>query len=358
MAKEQDSGNKIGMAVIGYGGMGGHHAGHVRLKRPGKFHVIGTFDIREERQQAAKLKGFEAFESREALLSDPRIELVVVATPNDVHKEIVIDALRHGKSVICEKPVTMTSADLEDMIAVANETGSFFTVHQNRRWDADYRTAKEIIESNTLGRVFNIESRVHGSRGIPGDWRNQKAHGGGMVLDWGIHMLDQMLQLMGERRLLSLYAQLTYITNEECDDGFRVLCNFEGGTSYMVEILTNNFIDLPRWYINGENGTAIVEDWSRHGKIVKVSDWENRECVPIQAGVGITKTMAPRTKKTIKKYPLPKPKSDWMEYYDNIYDVIRNGAPPIVTHDQQRRLIKLVEAIFESGETGKAIELE
>ena len=350
--------DKIGMAVIGYGGMGSHHARNVRLKRPGKFDVVGTFDIREERQKAARIAGLTAFESREALLSDPRVELVVVATPNDVHKEIVIDALRHGKNVICEKPVTMTSADLEDMIAAADETGMLFTVHQNRRWDPDYRTAKEVIESNTLGRVFNVESRVHGSRGIPGDWRSRKAQGGGMLLDWGIHMLDQMLQLMGERRLLSLYAQLTFITNVECDDGFRVICNFEGGTSYMVEILTNNFVNLPRWYINGENGTAIVEDWSRHGKIVKVSDWENRECVPIQAGVGITKTMAPRNKETIKKYRLPKPKSDWMEYYDNIYGVIRNGAAPIVTHDEQRRLIRLCEAIFESGGTGKTVELE
>jgi len=357
MQGRQD-GRKIGMAVVGYGGMGSHHARKVKKERPDKFEVIGTFDIREERQQAARENGFQAFESREALLSDPRIELVVVATPNDLHKEIVIDALRHGKNVICEKPVTMTTPDLEDMIAVANETGKFFTVHQNRRWDPDYRTIREIMEGNTLGHVFHFESRVHGSRGIPGDWRNQKEHGGGMLLDWGIHMLDQMLQLMGPRRLIRLYAQLTNVTNENCDDGFRVMCTFEGDTSFLVEVLTSNFISLPRWYVLGENGSAVIDDWSRHGKIVKVSDWENRDSVPIQAGVGITKTMAPRTKKTIKKYPLPKPKSDWMEYYDNIHDVIRNGAPPIVTHDEQRRLIRLCEAIFESGETGKAIELE
>jgi len=358
MGKGQEAQNKIGMAVIGYGGMGSHHARKVRGERRGKFDVIGVFDIREERQQAAREKGFEAFESREALLNDPRIELVVVATPNDLHKEIVIDALRHGKNVICEKPVTMTTPDLEDMIAVAKESGKLFTVHQNRRWDPDYRTIKQIAESNTLGHVFHLESRVHGSRGIPGDWRNQKEHGGGMLLDWGIHMLDQMLQLMGPRRLVRLYAQLTNVTNENCDDGFRVFCTFEGGTDWLVEVLTSNFISLPRWYVLGENGSAIVRDWSRRGEIIKVSDWENRECVPIQAGVGITKTMAPRTNKTIKKYPLPKPKSDWMEYYDNIFEVIRNGAAPIVTHDEQRRLIRLCEAIFESGETGKAIELE
>jgi len=356
--QEHETQKKIGVGVIGLGGMGWHHARKVRGERPEKFHVVGSFDIREERQAFARENGIHAFESRGALLGDPRVELVVVATPNDAHKEIVIDALRHGKHVICEKPVTMTTADLEDMIAVAEECGKLFTVHQNRRWDPDYRTVKEIAESNTLGRVFHVESRVHGSRGIPGDWRNQKEHGGGMLLDWGIHLLDQMLQLMGPRRLLRLYAQLTNVTNENCDDGFRVYCAFEGDTTFLVEVLTSNFIALPRWYVLGENGSAVVRDWARHGEIVKVSNWENRDSVPIQAGVGITKTMAPRTKKTIKKYKLPKPKCDWMEYYDNIHDVIRGGAAPIVTYDEQRRLIRLCEAIFESGETGRAVELE
>jgi len=349
---------KIGFAVIGYGGMGSHHMRLVRTKQRGLLEPMGVFDIREERQEAARKTGLRAYESREALLSDPAVGLVTVATPNDVHKEIVIDALRHGKNVVCEKPVTMRVADLEEMIAVAQECGKLFTVHQNRRWDPDYRVAKKIVESGSLGHVFHIESRVHGSRGVPGDWRNYKAHGGGMVLDWGIHLLDQMLQMMGERRLLSVYAQLTHVTNDEVDDGFRAWCAFEGGVTCLTEVLTSNFIELPRWYILGDNGSALIQDWDRHGRIVKVSDWENRECVPIQAGVGITKTMAPRNRKTIKRYPLPKPEGDLAEYYRNVCDVIRGGAQPIVTFDEQRRLLRLVEAIFESGETGQVVELE
>jgi len=348
----------IGVAVIGYGGMGGWHANTVQKRLKGRFQAVGVYDIRESQHEIARKKGMKAYESRKALLADPAIELVVVATPNDVHKEIVIDALRAGKNVICEKPVTLSVADFDEMVAVAKECNRLFTVHQNRRWDPDYLTAKEIIENNSLGRVFNIESRVHGSRGIPGDWRNKKEHGGGMLYDWGIHMLDQMLQLMGDRRLLTLYAQLTFVTNENCDDGFRVICNFEGDVTFIVEISTNNFISLPRWYILGENGSAIVRDWDRRGEIVKVSNWENRDSVPVQAGVGITKTMAPRTKKTIKKYPLPKPKCDWIGYYENIYDVLRKGALQTVTHAQQRRLLRLVEGIFESGEQNKLVELE
>jgi predicted dehydrogenase len=171
-------------------------------------------------------------------------------------------------------------------------------------------------------------------------------------------MCDQMLQMMGPRRLLSLYAQLTYITCDEVDDGFRVFCRFEGGVTFLVEILTSNFITLPRWYILGENGSAVAEDWDINGKLRTVRDWESRECVPVQAGVGITKTMAPRDRKTIKRYPLPKPEGDLAEYYRNVYDVIRGGAEPIVTFDEQRRLLRLVEAIFQSGETGQVVELE
>jgi len=350
--------NKIGFAVIGYGGMGGWHIRKATNDLADQFNAIGTFDIKQARQQAIRDLGLRAYASREALLSDPAVELVTVATPNDVHKEIVIDALRHGKHVICEKPVTLSSVDLEEMIGEAQRSDRLFTVHQNRRWDSDYLTAKAVLDSGELGRVFNIENRVHGSRGVPGDWRALKAHGGGMLLDWGIHMLDQMLQMMGQRRLISLYAQLTFVTCDEVDDGFRVFCRFEDDVTCLVEILTNNFIRLPRWYMLGENGSAIVEDWQINGRITKVSDWENRECVPVQAGVGITKTMAPRDEETIQDYPLPKPGGDWTEYYRNIYDVIRNGARPIVTHDQQRRLLRLVEAILESSRTDSVIKFE
>ena len=87
-----------------------------------------------------------------------------------------------------------------------------------------------------------------------------------------------------------------------------------------------------------------------------VSDWENRDSVPIKAGVGLTKTMAPRTDDTIKHYPLPDGIDDWNAYYLDICDALENGRTPNVTHDQQRKLIKLIEAIFESAEKNEVIK--
>lgn len=350
--------NKFGCAVIGYGGMGGWHTRKIKEELGEYAELIGIYDINPERGKIAEEKGIHSFASREELLADERIDLVTIATPNDYHKEIAIAALEAGKNVISEKPVAMNSRELNEMIECANRCGKLFTVHQNRRWDQDYLTVKRLMAENTLGKVFRIESRVHGSRGIPGDWRNQPEHGGGMLLDWGIHLLDQALMMTMPRKLVSVYAELTYVTNEKCDDGFRATLIFDDGLSFLVEVATSNFIELPLWYVLGENGTAVISDWDFNGKIVKVSDWENRDAVPIVAGAGITKTMAPRTDDTIKTYPLEIEKTDWVEYYKNVFAHLEGKEDIIVTHNQQRRLMRLIEAIIESGTNNKLIEFD
>ena len=347
---------KINVAVVGYGGMGRYHANHIEEFE--KFNLVGIYDIKQSACDVATEKGVYVYPSFEALLEDERVELIVCATYNDCHKDIAIRAMKAGKAVISEKPVTMCSEDLEEMIKASEETGKLFTVHQNRRWDNDYRMVKRVLDTNELGNVFSIDSRVYGSRGIPGDWRREKQHGGGMLLDWGVHLLDQILMLNEGKKLLTVYATMTNVTNDEVDDGFRAILKFENGPECLVEVFTNNFIEAPRWYVCGENGTAIIRDWDMNGEIVKIKDWEIMDAVPIQAGAGITKTMAPRTPETIQKFPLEVIEVQWADYYNNIYDVLRNGEKPLITHNQQRRLMKLMEAIVESSEKNEIITFE
>ena len=350
----------LGGAVIGYGGMGHFHGRQMMKEEIPGIELIGVFDIDEKQLEDARAHGIEAFESREALLSDPRIDVVVIATPNDYHKEIAIDAMAHGKNVVSEKPVTLCPADLEEMIAAANKYGKLFTVHQNRRFDGDFLLAKHIMETENLGGVFRVESRVHGSRGIPSGWREEKEHGGGMLYDWGVHMLDQMLWFMRDKaELVSVYSTMTHITNAECDDGFSVLCKFSNGMEWIIEIDTNNFISLPRWYILGVNGSAVIEDWDLNGKIVKVTDFSKQDSAPIVAGMGITRTMAPRTEETIKTFPLQKEgfEGDWNGYYRNLIAAINGEEDILVTHDQQRKLLRVIEAIFKSAAANEVVYL-
>lgn len=343
---------KTGLAIVGYGGMGRSHEKRVGMIE--SLELLGIYDIASKPCALAAENGLHVYASFEELLADPKVEIVTVAIPNHLHRDICIQAMQAGKHVVCEKPVALNCRQLQDMIDVANKNGVLFTVHQNRRWDEDFRTAKYIYDHNVLGKIFRIESRVHGSRGIPGDWRNKKECGGGMVLDWGVHLLDQILQLTS-KKIRSVYATLSYVTNEDCDDGFDVTICFEDDLTILVEVGTSNFIDLPRWYILGENGSAVIHDWKQTGKIVMVHDWQKQDAVPIVAGAGLTKTMAPRTDETIKEYPLPVQQADVREFYHNVVAAVRGEQTQLITHNELMRVMKLMEAIFESAAENKVI---
>lgn len=354
------------LAIVGLGGMGNWHRelisgdgswNDVKLDSIPNLNLAGSFDIREERQQFARDHGVHAYPSFEAVLEDPKVDIVLCATPNDVHVDIVKRALRAGKNVVCEKPVCLSSKELAEMMAVAEETGKLFVVHQNRRWDEDFLTIKKIYDEGLLGEVFRMESRVHGSRGIPGDWRQEPEHGGGMVLDWGVHILDQALMMI-PGKVKRVYASFTHVTNEIVDDGFTVELTFENGLVYMLEVGTSNFINLPRWYVLGRDGTAVIHDWALNGEIVRITDWSKNDAVPIRTAAGLTKTMAPRTEDTIKSEPLPIVHADIRDFYQNVMETISGEAEIIVKLPQVMRCMKLMEAIFKSAETHQVIEFE
>lgn len=346
---------KKNLVVIGYGGMGHWHC--VYAKDSDVVNLLGIYDIKEERRKAAKEAGIFAYESFEDVLCDERVDIVTIATPNDVHRELVIKALEAGKNVISEKPVTLSSDDLEAMIAASEKAGRIFTVHQNRRWDGDYLLLKKVYDSGVLGDVFCIESRVHGSRGIPGDWRCLKKYGGGMVYDWGVHLLDQAL-ILTNAKLKSIYTHLDHITNDEVDDGCKIDLYFDNGLLYRVEVGTNNYINLPRFYMTGTDGTALIRDWDSDCNITSCHKWHEENVVPVKASNGLTKTMAPRDEKTITQSTVPQDPSDVHDFYRNICHSIDGKETQIVTHEQMRRVMKLIELVFESAEKDQIIHTD
>jgi predicted dehydrogenase len=344
------------IGIIGFGGMGNWH--RETIENIEGLRVAGIYDISEDRNNYAKEVGVHNYASLEELLGDERIDLVLVSTPNDLHKPIAIQAMRAGKNVVSEKPVTLNSTDLQEMIDVSEETGKLFTVHQNRRWDEDFLTMKKIFDEQQLGEVFRIESRVHGSRGIPGDWRQEKEHGGGMILDWGVHLLDQILLMMGKAKLKTIYATITNVTNQMVDDGFTTQLVFDNGVEVFVEVGTSNFISLPRWYMLGQNGTAIIEDWSLNGKIVRATGKNEKDVVPVRTAAGLTKTMAPRREDTIITEELSVVKSDIRDFYRNVMQAIQKKEEPKIKLPEVMRVMKLMEAIFESAEKQEVIHFE
>ena len=337
---------KKGVAIVGYGGMGGWHADRIRENDVAE--LKGIWDIKQDRRDLAISKGIHVYSSYEDLLADKSVEIVTVAVPNELHKPLCIQALEAGKNVICEKPVCLSSRELQDIIDVALRTGKLFTTHQNRRWDSDFLMMKQVYESGDLGEVFGIESRVQGSRGIPGDWRGKKEHGGGMLLDWGVHLIDQTLQITKERRIERIYCCFDHITNYEVDDGFKLDIYFENGLTARIEVGTSHFLSLPRHYMTGSNGSAIIRGWGKDCEVVCCKNWEEKDVIPVVTAAGITKTMAPRNKDNITQYVIPNPESDVHEFYKNFSDAIDGRAEQIVTHKELMRVMRVMEACFAS----------
>lgn len=349
--------NKKNLAVVGYGGMGSWHVKHAQ--QSDCVNLVGIYDIKEDRRAAARAAGICAYETLEELLADPKIDLVTVAIPNDAHRDMVIRLLEAGKNVICEKPVTTNSCDLADMIDAANRTGKLFTVHQNRRWDVDYLAVKALRESGEIGQVLRVESRIHGANGIPGDWRKEKEHGGGMMLDWGVHLIDQMLGIL-PGKIVKIYCQCTHIRFREVDDGFYLTITFEDGTVGTVEVGTCNYISLPRFYVQGKNGTAIITDWREKMHVVRdlLEVPSSVGATPVETAAGLTKTMAPRTEATVKSWDVERPVSDVHDFYRNVCRCIDGEETPIVTHQQVARVMRVMEAAFESDRLGMPVAFD
>ncbi|UUX33904.1 Gfo/Idh/MocA family protein [Fundicoccus culcitae] len=338
---------KLGIAIVGYGGMGTYHASTLIPEE--YFDLKGIWDIAKKQRALAEENDLHVFESFEAVLEDKSVEAILIATPNDSHKAIAIQALEAGKHVICEKPVMLSTEELDEVLAVAEKADRIFMVHQNRRWDPDFLVIKELMHNHQIGEIFQIESRVHGANGIPGDWRHVKAQGGGMILDWGVHLLDQIHTLV-DSPIKTMRADLSFVLGNEVDDGFTVTLIHENGLKSVVEVGTTNYVKLPRWYVKGTEGTAIIEDWDLSGTMIVATGDSTATPQPIQAGVGLTKTMAPPSEEATEELALPTPHMMNESFYFNFYRTVREGAEPIVKNEEVRYVMQLMERIFEEAD--------
>ncbi|MDR0655618.1 MAG: Gfo/Idh/MocA family oxidoreductase [Treponema sp.] len=339
------------MAIIGYGGMAGYHHENLNKYFP-EIEIAGIYDIREEAVKKAREKGLACFDSPEQIYQNRDIELVLVATPNDFHKPYAIACLEAGKNVISEKPVTLNAAELEEIIAAAEKAGKFFTVHQNRRWDKDFLIVKKIFAGGLLRDPYVIESRVQGSRrGLHG-WRGWKQNGGGMVLDWGVHLIDQMLNFADGQKVIAVSAVLHNVFAPEVDDNFTASFRFENGLNYIVNVAMNSFILQPRWHISAADGTCLIQNWECEGKIVKLAGEKNLEWAEdiVYTAAGPTRSMAPRPSETTTELPLPEVTGNQQDYYRNILEALEGRAEPVVKTGEALRVMKLIDLVFLSNE--------
>lgn len=340
--------------IIGFGYMGHFHLN--KSRQLDTLEMIAAYDVNPEKLDDARAEGLTAYDDLAAFLANPEIELVFVCTPNNVHAELAIAALRAGKHVMCEKPVTMNSRELEEVIAVANEAHRVFTVHQNRRWDADYLMTKQVVDSREIGNITTIQSRVYGQRGVCFGWRADPVAGGGMLYDWGIHLIDQLLCMFRGHKVTSVYARLLSILTPAVDDSFELQLLFDNGVCGRIQVGTFCLQDLPRWFVYGDRGTLRIDDFSgKTGGMARIKENVHGFDSVFGKALGPSRTMAPLKPEFVEPLELPAVEADPLAYHRNLVRACEGLEPQFVSHDDMRRAMKIVDLAFESSKENQVI---
>ncbi len=347
----------IRIGIIGFGYMGHFH--FEKVSHFDDVEVVTAFDNNEEKLEQAAEVGLRIYRDLDSFLAED-MELVVIATPNQWHAPYAIAAMKAGKNVLCEKPATMSVKEIEDVIAVSKETGKFFTVHQQRRFDQDYRALCEVIRSGGIGNVTTVESKVLGERGVCFGWRGDPESGGGMLYDWGVHLIDQMLQLYPDEKVISIYARIMSILTPAVDDSFEINMKMTNGVCIKVTVTTFALEKLPRWFVFGDRGTLRIETiMSTEGRARRIKgDVRGFDSVVGKKNLGPSRTMAPLKPEFLEEIPIPDQPDLSMEYWSNLVGVLKGEGQLHVTTDQILRQMKVVEASFKSAELNEVIKEE
>jgi scyllo-inositol 2-dehydrogenase (NADP+) len=196
--------------------------------------------------------------SIEEMLEDESIRLVTVATPSDVHFENAKECLEAGRNVVVDKPFTLTSDDARKLIDLAREKKVLVTAYQNRRWDGDFVTLKQVIASGELGRIVSYESHLDRYRADPrlGAWRESGGPGGGILFDLGPHLIDQATVLFADPA--NLFADVR-VEREGAvvDDAWDVQLKFASGVTALLRATLTAYTPGPRFVIHGTQGSFV-----------------------------------------------------------------------------------------------------
>ncbi|MFA7231290.1 MAG: Gfo/Idh/MocA family oxidoreductase [Victivallaceae bacterium] len=261
----------IKTAILGYGRSGSTLHADPLEKLSGDFTVSAVCDIDQEARKKAKSRfNCAVYEDYNEMLRQEKLNLVVIVTRSDQHCKMTCDCLRGGVNVLVTKPWCLNTAEAEQMIAAADESGKMLLPWLPARWGCDLIRLKEIIASGAIGKVFMIRRREF-SFGVRTDWQTQKKYGGGYLLNWGPHIIDQAVQLSGEE-VKSVYAQLRQVINPgDVEDVFNATLTTESGIILSCEYAIA--IDkLPNWIIQGNRGTIFVKEKSIEIHQVKLPD--------------------------------------------------------------------------------------
>ena len=334
--------------IIGMGKMGRAHAGWILNNDQLELTAI----CEKNASRVAELKqayNTEVYSDVDEFLK-AGLDVVVIVTTNESHEPLAVKALEAKAHVVVEKPMSMTYQSTQRMIKAANAHKRKIMVHQSSRWDRDYLLVKDTIASGKIGDILCIQSKAMfcdegwpswGIDGMTNPWRIKAQYGGGMLLDWGPHLVDQMIQMMGQTPKQIYGVVQAGVWSKEVDDYFFASLKFDSDTVCQIECSNNAKLDLPRWYAVGTKGTILVK-----GK--REPFWDQCEITYINA----------YGKQETSSIHLHDVKESGLEggFYENIVPYLSGEPIPFVEMQQASDVIRTLELIKKSSDESRVVE--
>lgn len=348
---------QIKLGIVGFGFMGHCDADMMATFPDEEIKLVAVADTNPD-QLADAPEGVETYGSIEEMLAKADINVVMISTPNPSHLEMVEKAAAAGKHIICEKPAAMSVAQFDRMVEVTKEAGVIFTVHQQRRFDPDFNVIKAVYDQGIVGKPYVVKSQLYGFNGYMHDWHVYPEMGGGMLYDWGVHLIDQMLHMI-DAPVVSLYADLRNIINDSVDDYFEIIMKFGNGVTAEINLGTYYLTPKRAWFIGGNEGSAYIDGWDCEGKVVHTAHLlENVPGKITMTAAGPTRSFGPAAPGLLLEEDLPKVDVSHRNYFEHFIKAVNGEEEVFVKPEQVRRVLCVMDAVRESAKTGKAIQLE
>jgi len=281
----------------------------------------------------------------EVALQDDATELVVITTPSALHFEMAASSIRAGKHVLLEKPAVVTVEEGEALIRLADKYGVCVAVYQNRRYDGDFLTVKQLIETKEIGEWKQLESRFDRFRPLVRErWREQAGPGSGILFDLGSHLIDQALYLLGEPDAVTGDV-LMQRDGAETDDGFCVTFHY-GERRVILRSSPYVLGKTPRFELHGTRGSYVKYGMDpQEARLVKgeIDGTEPPECYGTLSLDGAEPNR------------LPTVSGSYDQLYADLADGLQHGDVPVTLEDALRTM-RLIEAVRLSSREGRRVE--
>lgn len=329
----------IKVGVIGYGGAFNMGRSHLNEMAKAGMTPTAVAEIDAARLQVAEtdFPGIQTYTSVAAMLKKSDVNLLAIITPHNTHAKLALQCLTAGRHVVCEKPLSVTTASCDAMITAAKKNKVVLSTYHNRHWDGHILEATKRIGTGVLGDLVRVECRM-GNYGKPGDWwRTSKSVSGGILYDWGVHLLEYALQVIDSDMVeVSGFAHSgfwkTKWGKDTNEDEATAVVRFKSGCMLTLRIST----------IESNGKPGIVEFTGTKGSYVM--DFATFDQITHNAA-GETVTTKGRN-----------PSGEGWKLYQNIADHLTSGEKLVITPEWARRPIHILDLANKSAKAGHALK--